>query len=196
MRRGPTACMTAHARRVRCRYSPDPAEAIDTILSAPRATQPLRIVEVGAGTGIATRLLLGAAHRHGGLARLHAFDLSEGMLTHLRSSLFDTADAPGLVPELMEQGMLARDAHVLVDQGAFDTYAAGSDNDLVVIAQAWHWCPDFERAIAHIASTLRPDGVLALVWNLEDREGAPWVAALRDLYEQYEDGVPQCTSSR
>lgn len=169
----------------------DPAEAIDAILAAPHATQPLRIAEIGAGTGIATRELLAAGERHGGIARLDAFDPSEGMLQHLRRSLFGTPDAPGVVATLQARGALAANAQVRVAEGAFDTFEAGHDNDLVVIAQAWHWCPNFDQALAHIAQALRPGGVLALLWNLEDREAAPWVAQLRDLYEPYEDGVPQ-----
>lgn len=166
-------------------------EVIDAILDAPKATRPLRIAEVGAGTGIATRLLLEGGARHGGIARLDAFDPSDGMLQHLRASLFGASGARGVVDALKERGQLARDAAVRAEEGAFDSFDAGADNDLVVIAQAWHWCPDFDKALAHIAHALRPGGVLALLWNLEDREGAAWTAQLRDLYEQYEDGAPQ-----
>jgi len=60
-----------------------------------------------------------------------------------------------------------------------------------VLTQAWHWCPDFNAALTHIAGSLRPGGVLALIWNLEDRDAAPWVARLRDIYEVYESGTPQ-----
>ncbi|WFD37223.1 uncharacterized protein MJAP1_000165 [Malassezia japonica] len=168
-----------------------PEEVVDQMLSAPRARGPLRIAEVGAGTGIATRLLLEGAHSHGGLARMHAFDPSTGMLHHLQQSLFGTPDGPGLVEKLKLEGKLASDAQVLIGEGAFDSFQAGADNDLVVIAQAWHWCPDFDQALAHIATQLRPGGVLALVWNLEDRDAAPWIAKLRDLYEKFEDGAPQ-----
>lgn len=174
----------------------DPEEVVDQMLSAPRARGPLRIAEVGAGTGIATRLLLEGAHSHGGLARMHAFDPSTGMLHHLQQSLFGTPDGPGLVEKLKLEGKLASDAQVLIGEGAFDSFQAGADNDIVVIAQAWHWCPDFDQALAHIATQLRPGGVLALVWNLEDRDAAPWIAKLRDLYEKFEDGAPQCMSRR
>jgi SAM-dependent methyltransferase len=35
--------------------------------------------------------------------------------------------------------------------------------------QAFHWCPDFARASAEFGRILKPGGVLALIWNLEDR---------------------------
>ena len=87
------------------------------MLSPPQARGPLRIAEVGAGTGIATRLLLEGAHSHGGLARMHAFDPSTGMLHHLQQSLFGTPDGPGLVEKLKLEGKLASDAQVLVGDG-------------------------------------------------------------------------------
>ncbi|WFD32822.1 hypothetical protein MSPP1_003873 [Malassezia sp. CBS 17886] len=161
------------------------------MLAAPSARGPLHIVEVGAGTGIATRLLLRAAGEAGQLARLQAFDPSPGMLSYLRGSLFGTRTRGGFLQALQDHGVLSRRVAVSVGEGSFDTYPAGDDNDLVVIAQAWHWCADFDRALAHIARSLRPGGVLALVWNLEDRDAAPWVAKLRDLYEPYEDDTPQ-----
>jgi len=63
--------------------------------------------------------------------------------------------------------------------------------DLVVIAQAWHWCPDYSAAMVEISRSLKPHGVAAFVWNLEDREAARWVEEIRDAYEQFEGGTPQ-----
>ncbi|KAG9040555.1 hypothetical protein FS837_000462, partial [Tulasnella sp. UAMH 9824] len=37
---------------------------------------------------------------------------------------------------------------------------------------------------------LKPRGVVALIWNLEDMDVA-WVAANRKAYEAYEQGTPQ-----
>lgn len=66
---------------------------------------------------------------------------------------------------------------------------------LVIISlsfQAWHWCPNFNLALSSISKSLKPGGILALIWNLEDRETAPWVGKLRDFYEVHEDNTPQC----
>jgi len=76
--------------------------------------------------------------------------------------------------------------------------------------QAFHWCPDYSRASTEFARILKPDGVVAFIWNLEDRyvflfsrrifrrlyrrwvrEGARWVAQLRDRIERHENGTPQ-----
>ena len=157
------------------------------MLGAPR-TEPLRIVELGAGTGIATRLLIAEAHRYGGLERLYALDPSQGMRSALQDALFGPG---GVVADLQKQ--LVGGADVRVGDGTFEHFGAPPDNDLVVIAQAFHWCPDFDAALRSIAAHLRPGGVLALLWNLEDRS-APWVGRVRDRYELYEQGTPQCTS--
>lgn len=145
----------------------DPPEMIRQLLAAPGTRSP-RVVEVGAGTGIATRLLLQESAHVGGLSSLAAFDPSLGMLKHLRRTLGN--DEAGLVADLKAQGQLRPDTRVWAAEGAFDDFQAGCDNDLVVIAQAWHWCPDFDAALRHIAASLRPGGVLALLWNLEDRD--------------------------
>jgi SAM-dependent methyltransferase len=80
--------------------------------------------------------------------------------------------------------------------------------------QAFHWCPDYDAAAAEFARILKPGGIVVLIWNLEDRsvvhglsldesrlqsaydnsydsEGAGWVAQVRDLIEQFEQGTPQ-----
>ena len=45
--------------------------------------------------------------------------------------------------------------------------------------------------MTELARVLKPSGVAFFIWNLEDREGASWVARLRDLYETHEQGTPQ-----
>jgi len=83
------------------------------------------------------------------------------------------------------------DDRVSCREGTFDTTHVEDDwADIVVVAQAWHWCPDFEQALQEIARVLKPDGIAVLIWNLEDL-GTKWVARNRELYEQYEGGTPQ-----
>jgi ubiquinone/menaquinone biosynthesis C-methylase UbiE len=62
---------------------------------------------------------------------------------------------------------------------------------MVIIAQAYHWCPDYDAASAEFARVLKPGGVVVFIWNLENRDGARWVAQLRDAYEKFEHGTPQ-----
>lgn len=35
--------------------------------------------------------------------------------------------------------------------------------------QAFHWCPDYDKAVAEFARVLKPEGIVAFIWNLEDR---------------------------
>ncbi|UKZ10409.1 methyltransferase domain-containing protein [Streptomyces viridifaciens] len=51
--------------------------------------------------------------------------------------------------------------------------------DAVVVAQAWHWF-DRTTAVPEIARVLAPGGTLSLVWNVRD-ETEPWAAALGAL---------------
>lgn len=114
-------------------------------------TQPLsgaRIVEVGAGTGIATRAL-----RSRGAAVL-PIDHGAAMLARLqqRGDAFPTA--------------VRADAHELPVRSGWA--------DLVCYAQAWHWT-DQPRATAEAARVLRPGGALAVWWNLVQSEGVDWL---------------------
>ena len=82
-----------------------------------------------------------------------------------------------------------KDDRVTVAEGTFERVDA-EDNwaDLVVVAQvstplrplsqepkvehcsqAFHWCPDYEKATQEFARVLKPQGTLAFIWNLEDR---------------------------
>ena len=45
-------------------------------------------------------------------------------------------------------------------------------------------------SLKELHRVLRPGGSLCLIWNMED-EGEPLVAALRAVYERYDEGIPQ-----
>lgn len=131
--------------RVRPSY---PAAAVDWMLGA----RPLRVVDLGAGTGILTRQLAGAGHE------VVAVEPDGGMLAKLSGRL------PGVTALVG-----AAESIPLPD----------ADVDAVVAGQAYHW---FDTAAAHpeIARVLRPGGVFAPVWNIRD-ESVPWVARLSDI---------------
>ena len=83
---------------------------------------------LGAGTGLFTRSLL--SHPTFGVAvrELQAVEPSQGMR------------------EVFQER--TRDDRVSVREGSFEhTGSPDGWADLVVVAQAWHWCPDFEKAI-------------------------------------------------
>ncbi len=119
-----------------------------------------RVLDLGAGTGKLTRLLVAR-----GLEAV-AVEPSPGMREQLARA----------VPQ----------AQVLAGAGEA-VPLPGASVDAVLVAQAWHWV-DPVRAVPEVARVLRPGGRLGLVWNLED-EGVPWVAALRDLLRR-EHAVP------
>ena len=108
-----------------------------------------RVLDVGAGTGLLTELLIAAGHE------VVAVDPSPAMLEQLASRLPDVATA-----------VASAEALPLPD----------GDVDVVTAAQAAHWF-DPGPAAAEMARVLRPGGTVGLVWSLRD-DRAPWVAGL------------------
>jgi len=149
-----------------------PAPALSHILNSIKATPPLNVVEIGSGTGIFTRALLAHPEWSSAVKQLKAIEPSEGMRDVFTKTVLDE--------------------RVSVSEGTFDTTGVEDGwADLVVIAQAFHWCPDYDKASAEFARVLKPGGIVAFIWNLENRDGAQWVAQLRDRIEHHEQGTPQ-----
>jgi len=60
--------------------------------------------------------------------------------------------------------------------------------DVIVIAQAFHWCMDHGAAIKEFLRILKSDGVVSFVWNTDDKEQAPWSSQLSDYARAYDTG--------
>lgn len=117
------------------------------------------VLDVGAGTGIASRALAGRG------ARVLAADPGPGMLARLRGR------APA-IPAVV----------ALAERLPFADRCA----DLVCFAQAWHWV-EVPRAAAEVVRVLRPGGALAVWWN-DPADDQPWYAAQQDRLEAAIDG--------
>ncbi|MFF6808968.1 class I SAM-dependent methyltransferase [Streptomyces sp. NPDC012403] len=126
-------------------YPPALFDAIEELTGRPLTGS--RVVDVGAGTGIATARL-----RERG-ADVIAVEPGEGMAAEFRRTLPD-------VPVVRGDG----NALPLTDHRA----------DLLTYAQAWHWT-DPARAVPEAVRVLRPGGALALWWNT-DAFDVPWIA--------------------
>jgi SAM-dependent methyltransferase len=108
-----------------------------------------RVLDLGAGTGLLTGVLLAAGHE------VVAVDPAEGMLAELH----------------------ARHPGVAAVVGAAEAVPLpGATVDAVVAGQAAHWFQP-AAAAAEMRRLLRPGGVVGLVWNTRD-EQVPWVGAL------------------
>ncbi|MES5819725.1 class I SAM-dependent methyltransferase [Streptomyces sp. RG80] len=126
-------------------YPPALFDAIEDL--AGRPLTGARVVDVGAGTGIATALLQARG------ADVLAVEPGDGMAAEFRRS------HPG-IPIVRGNG----NTLPLTDHSA----------DLLTYAQAWHWT-DPSRAIPEAVRVLRPGGALALWWNTEALD-VPWIA--------------------
>ena len=111
--------------------------------------RPCTVLEVGAGTGKLTEVLLDLGHD------VHATEPDEQMLKRLTKRLPEVrASAAGV------------EALPVPDRSV----------DVVVGAQCFHWF-DLEVALPEIARVLRPGGHVAMVWTERD-ERIPWVRRL------------------
>ncbi|MEQ7011186.1 class I SAM-dependent methyltransferase [Actinopolymorpha sp. B17G11] len=116
------------------RYRPTyPDALIDDLLGS--KPEGLHVLDVGCGTGIASRLMAGRGAKVLGVE---------------------------VAPRMAE---IARGHGIDVEVGPFEDWEpAGRTFDRVVSAQAWHWL-DRAVATAKAASVLRPGGRLCLIWN-------------------------------
>lgn len=134
--------VAARYDRVRPTYPP---AAVEWALGV----APVRVVDLGAGTGLLTRVLVGLGHD------VVPVEPDPGMRARL-----DAATAPVRALAGEAEAIPLPDASV----------------DAVVAGQSYHWF-DPPRAHAEIARILRPGGTFAPIWNVRD-ESVPWLRQL------------------
>jgi SAM-dependent methyltransferase/GNAT superfamily N-acetyltransferase len=125
-----------------------PPEAIEWLLGS----EPLEVLDLGAGTGKLTASLLEGGHR---VIAVEPLDEMRSILT----ATLPSAEALAGTAEQLPLGEASVDA--------------------VVVGAAFHWF-DQQAAQREIARVLRPPGVLGLLGNSFDTT-TPWVARLREL---------------
>jgi len=114
--------------------------------------QPVRVADVGAGTGKLTATLVSLG------AEVTAVEPDPQMLAELRRTMPAVRSVPGSAEEIP------------LPDASLDAVLAG---------QAMHWF-DLNRALPEIARVLRPGGVLAGLWNVDD-DRVGWVAGLAEI---------------
>jgi ubiquinone/menaquinone biosynthesis C-methylase UbiE len=135
-------------------HRPDYAEAaVRWALEPVSARQPVRVLDLAAGTGKLTATLASL-----GTEVIVAVEPDPAMLAELRRQLPAARALPGSAEEIP------------LPDGSVDA---------VTVGQAMHWF-DLDRAVPEIARVLTPGGVLAALWNLDD-DRVDWVAALAKI---------------
>ncbi|MEU0967953.1 class I SAM-dependent methyltransferase [Streptomyces sp. NPDC005917] len=135
-------------------YPPALLDAVEA--EAGRPLTGARVVDVGAGTGIATAVL----HARG--ADVVAVEPGEGMAAQFRATL-------PAIPLVRGNG----NALPLADDTA----------DFLTYAQAWHWT-DPAHSVPEALRVLRPGGALALWWNT-DALDIDWIARQTDRMSHF-----------
>lgn len=131
--------------RVRPSY---PTNCLSYVRSqVPKSKSPLKIVEIGAGTGIFTRALLTHPEWATSIGTLRAIEPSDGMRDFWTKCVQDTRCT-------------------IVDGTFDDTGVEDGWADLIIIAQAFHWCLDYGKAFTEFNRILNKDGTAVFIWNL------------------------------
>ncbi|SFJ68487.1 class I SAM-dependent methyltransferase [Planctomicrobium piriforme] len=134
-------------------YPPEVFEILQAEFGPATGTQ---VADVGAGTGIFSKLLL----EHG--YQVTAVEPNDAMRTAAEELL---ADRPGFASS----------------SGTAEATGLPDDSvDLVTAAQAFHWF-DVPRARTEFARILRSPGNVLLIWNDRDRVGNPFLAEYDQL---------------
>lgn len=138
-----------------------PAEAVSCLVDELPITAGSTVVEVAAGTGKFTRLLVPTG------AHIVAVEPVAGMWEVLADKVPGVAAVAGTAEALP-----------MADRSV----------DTVVVAQAFHWFR-VSDALAEVARVLRPGASLAMVWNDRD-DSVDWVAELSALIKWNDRPVP------
>ena len=136
-----------------------PAELMDAMLETSALSAGDRILEVGCGTGQATRFLAERGFF------VHALELGPDLATLARHNL---------------RGF----PRVTVQTAAFEAYEAGQPFDALVSVQAFHWV-GVQRGLTLASRVLRDGAHLSLAWHQDHSQDTPFYRATNPIYERY-----------
>jgi SAM-dependent methyltransferase len=143
------------------RYRPDyPVAMLDWLDKAHGVTAAWKVADVGAGTGISSKLFLDAGHD------VVAVEPNAAMREAAARWL---GDRPGFRA---------------VDGTAEATRLADASVDLVIVAQAFHWF-DQPAFLLEASRILRVDGLVAVFWNSRRLVGTPFLEGYEALLREY-----------
>lgn len=143
------------------KYRPGyPKEAIDCLYEIVGFRSDSRIADIGAGTGIFTRLLLE------------------------RGSHVTAVEPNQAMREAAEQALQGEPGFRAVSGSAETTGLPDGSVDFIVCAQSFHWF-DLEAAKSEFRRILKPDGKVVLVWNSRLRTGTPFLIEYEQLLHSY-----------
>lgn len=139
-----------------------PADVLPWLTDAMKIGHGRRVIDLGAGTGKFTGLLL----RTGGdVMAVEPVDAMRAQLVQRFPAVTALAGSAEAMP------------------------LPAACVDAVVCAQAFHWFAT-EAALAEIYRVLKPGGKLGLVWNVRD-ESVDWVAAITAIITPHEGDAPR-----
>jgi SAM-dependent methyltransferase len=150
-------------------YAPSIVPAILALIGRP--AREVNAADVGAGTGIWTRML--AAQD---LCSVTAVEPSE---------------------EMRRQGVLTSQKHNIVWRGgsAEETGLPSGAYDLVSMASSFHWT-DFDKACAEFQRILKPGGRFVALWNPRMIELNPLLVEIEQEITRLNPGVKRVSSGR
>ena len=143
------------------RYRPDyPATMLDWLQREHGVTPDWRVADVGAGTGISSKLFLDAGHA------------------------VTAVEPNAAMREAAVAWLGGRSGFNAVDGRADATGLPDASVDMVTVAQAFHW---FDPATTRreFARILRPGGLAAIFWNSRRLAGTPFLEGYEALLQRY-----------
>lgn len=143
------------------KYRPSyPVEALDYLYETVGLQKDSVIADIGAGTGMFTKLLLERG------SKVLAVEPNEAMRREVVRAFKSNAH------------------FVAVDGSAEQTGLPDASVDHIVCAQAFHWF-DQERAKIEFKRILKPGGTAALIWNSRKTKGTAFLERYEQLLQTY-----------